>query len=365
MENHITGSETGCGTGAGASFVTSANLDAVSELLARTSRVRNLDLKVEVPCPMKQRFLTEYTAFEKRYAEKVGRRPYAFVPTICPAHVEIDNTLRDFAAMTSPDQVPDLIVGQVFGDMLFTGFFDRFVKTGTFKQVIDPAPLAPMRLDQFADRYETFNPLALFPEVLLVDRKVLGDKPVPRRMEDLLDPCYEGLLGLPDEHEYIGVRFLMHILQNYGEDGLAAIERNAVTGFAGPAGARTAGTNAEPRAAIYLTPWIFAAGAHAPGRVDIVWPEDGLFVQPIALLVKKHLRPENEPILEWLLSEEVGRVFADNHFISTNPAVDNRLPEDLSSFAWLGWDWIYDNDVAALRETLRERFGRFHRPSMC
>lgn len=341
------------------------NEEIIREMLAMHERPRSLDLKVEVPCPMKQRFRNEYLAFEQALVANGAAKPYTFAPTICPAHVETDNTLRDFAAMDSLEKVPDLIVDMVFGDLIMSGFMDRFVRAGAFKRVMPEAPLSLMDPVQFADRYEAFNPLALFPEVMLIDRKALGDRPIPTRMEDLLDPVYEGMFGLPDQHTEIGAKFLMYIFQHYGEDGLAAIERNTISGFLGPDGARCAGTNAEPRAGIYLTPWIFAQGACTPGRVEIVWPQDGVFVQPIALLVKKDMRPENEPLLEWLLSEQVGRIFADNQFISTNPNVDNHLPTSLESVQWLGWDWIYDTNLLALKDVLVERFNRFHRPGMC
>lgn len=339
-------------------------LDLVGDVVASHTAKRNLDLMVGVPCPMKQRFRNEYDQYEAKYRAETGRRLFSFVPTMCPADLETENTVRDYEAMKTTDDIPDLMIDMVFGDLIFTDFFDRFVTKGAFKRVMDAAPLPIMDPVLFRERYDAFNPLALFPEVLLVDREELGGRPVPHKLEDLMDPVYKGCIAAPDQHNEIGTRFLLHIWKQYGEEGLAAMERNFSIGFVGPEAARTAGTKSEPRCAIYMAPWIFAQGSENPGRVDVVWPEDGVLAQPIALLARKDMKPENQPLLDWLLSEQVGRIFSDNYFLSTHPNVDNHMPEG-AKVTWLGWDWIYNADIAAKKVELEQRFARFHRKGLC
>lgn len=341
-------------------------LSMVEKVLRENETRRHLDLSVSVPCPMKRRFVTEYERFAADYSREHGRDLFSFVPSVCSKHVEVDNTLRDVTAMKSVDQLPDFQIGMAFGDFIFTEYFERFVKTGCFEEVVSRDSSRFTSGEEFHDRYHAFNVIALAPEVILVNRRLLGDLPVPRRFADLLDPIYEGTLGVPGDHgkkdesgetiRSISTRLLFTVYRFFGEEGLAALERNTKTIFSGPGAARLAGSRDPEAVPIYLTSSLFAMGAQKKGSVDVIWPQDGAPVQPLVLMVKKDFSQDNRSLLDWICSERMGRVFADNHMISTCPHVDDRLPDD-ATVKWMGWDFLYDTDIRALQARLSERFG--------
>ena len=55
-----------------------------------------------------------------------------------------------------------------------------------------------------------------------------------------------------------------------------------------------------------------------------------------------------KPFLDLFLSEKIGNLFSANgKFPTTNPNVDNHLEEN-QNFKWVGWDFIYKNDVGKI-----------------
>jgi len=141
------------------------------------------------------------------------------------------------------------------------------------------------------------------------------------------------------------------------------MDRNAVTAMNGPTIARSAG-HGTPKAAIYLLPWVFARGAARPGKLDLVWPDDGANCNPIVLMVKRERAAKNNALLEFLLSPTVARVFADNQFPATRPGTDNGLPEG-ATVRWLGWDHVLSGVQAEWDAEFIVRYNRFHHDNSC
>lgn len=336
----------------------------IPELLKQHTSTHRIDFKVEVPCPMKNRFQAAYEQFEREQRDATGERYYSFVPNACGEHVEGAGTIRDIAAATQPGQLPDISIDFASGPFASPQIVERFVRTGVFERVADPLG-APFLLDpaRFVDPYGAFNILAVNPEVILVETRALAGRPAPRSMEDLLDPMWESSICLPDNHQHIGTRLPTAIWQRFGEEGLAALERNAVTAMNGPTVARSAG-HGTPQAAIYLTPWVFARGAARPGKVELVWPADGANCNPIILMVKRERATRNNALLDFVLSPTMARVFADNQFPSLRPGTDNGLPEG-ARVRWLGWEHVLSGIQPRLDAEFGARFERFHHQNSC
>ena len=336
----------------------------IPDLLNRHSQPGRIDFKVEVPCPMKNRFQAAIDQFEREHLEATGERYRSFVPNVCGEHVDGAGTIRDIAAATDIDQIPDICIDFASGPFSSPQIVERFVRTGAFEQVIAVSGL-PWLADpgSFIDPYGAYNILAVNPEVMLVETRALNGRPAPRSLEDLLDPIWESSICLPDNHKHIGTRFFSAIRQRFGEDGLAAMDRNAVTAMNGPTIARSAG-HGTPKAAIYLLPWVFARGAARPGKLDLVWPDDGANCNPIVLMVKRERAAKNNALLEFLLSPTVARVFADNQFPATRPGTDNGLPEG-ATVRWLGWDHVLSGVQAEWDAEFIVRYNRFHHDNSC
>lgn len=333
-------------------------------LLSQHSTPRQIDFKVEVPCPMKNRFQAAFEQFEHEHLEATGERYYSFVPNVCGEHVDGTGTIRDIAAATELAQIPDICIDFASGPFSTAPIVERFVSKGVFEKVIDVSDTD--FLDDpaaFTDPYGAFNVLAVNPEVMLVETKALNGRPAPRSLEDLLDPMWESSICLPDSHKHIGTRFFSGIQQRFGEDGLAAMDRNGVTAMNGSTIARSVGHGA-PNAAVYLLPWVFARGAARPGKVDLVWPSDGANCNPIVLMAKRERAAKNDALLDFLLSPTIARVFADNQFPATRPGTDNGLPEG-ASVRWVGWEQMLSGRQGEQDAEFLARYDRFHHDNSC
>ncbi len=87
-----------------------------------------------------------------------------------------------------------------------------------------------------------------------------------------------------------------------------------------------------------------------------VWPEDGAVISPIFMIAKKDKKEKTQPIIDFFMSEAVGKVFSANgKFPSTNKLVDNGLSPD-QKFKWVGWDFIEKTDIGALLRDLEAKF---------
>ena len=337
---------------------------AVADLLRRHEPARHLDFKAEVPCPVKNRFQAAYEAFLAEQFEATGRRFYSFVPSMCGEHVEVAGTLRDVAAATSVDQLPEVSIDSAASAFTSSAVVERFARTGAFQQVVDLSSVSFLDAAAFTDPLGAYNVIAVNPEVMLIDRRALGERPVPQSLTDLLDPIYADSVCIGDSHKSIGTRFLSWVKATHGEDGLAAADRNISAALNGPGTARTAGRTTPAPAAIYLAPWVFVQGAVKPGRLELVWPSDGALCNPLLAIVRADVAEENQPLVDFATSAGLGSVFATSHFPATAPGTAQVMPAD-ARVQWLGWDHLLSGRQAAWDVELSVRFAKYHRDNSC
>ncbi|MDZ7777865.1 MAG: ABC transporter substrate-binding protein [Bacteroidales bacterium] len=63
---------------------------------------------------------------------------------------------------------------------------------------------------------------------------------------------------------------------------------------------------------------------------------------------KQDKEQQLKPLADFFLSQEMGEILAHNgRFPSVSPYVDNQLSA-AQQFLWLGWDFIYNNDIPSL-----------------
>jgi ABC-type Fe3+ transport system substrate-binding protein len=346
----------------GGRSVQMTQLVGIDALLRRETPVRALDFKAEVPCPVKNRFQAAYEEFLADQLVVNQRRYYSFVPSMCGEHVDDPGAARDVGAATKADQLPQVAIDSATGSFVSPVAIQRFAKTGAFTSVVDLTSVPFLDADAFTDPLGAYNVIAVNPEVLLVDRKLLGDRPVPSSLTDLLDPIYADSISIGDSHHAVGTRFLTWVALTHKEAGLAAIDRNIVTALNGPTTARTAGHGGA--AAIYLAPWVFAQGAVKPGRLEIVWPREGALCNPLLAIVRADLEPANQPLVDFVTSRALGEVFASSHFPSTVPGVRNVLPDGVR-VQWSGWDHLLSGRQVELDAELVVRFAKYHHDNSC
>jgi len=79
-------------------------------------------------------------------------------------------------------------------------------------------------------------------------------------------------------------------------------------------------------------------------------------LSPIFMLTKKSCLEQVRPIADYLSSREVGEVLSHRGlFPSLHPEVDNKLGSS-RPWKWIGWDYIYQNDIGTLIEQTNKLF---------
>ncbi|MDR1446673.1 MAG: ABC transporter substrate-binding protein [Treponema sp.] len=312
----------------------------------------------DLPCPMKQRFRDAYEAFETQYFKETGQRFYSVLLSLNPDPEEKTMTVQDIKSAKTIDDIPDMVICYALDVFSRRDFIEKYIRPGCFEKALDTEGLNFINRNEFDDPCRSFNSIGFFPQIVLVDKKQLGNRPVPASLESLMDPVYEKSIVIPSlETDDISTMLLHHIYQNYGEAGLDKIEKN-IRGSMESADAVTIAGQGKSGAAVYLVPWVFAQEAAGREHTEIVWPSEGALAEPMVLMIKKDRPKKTDALLNFLLSPEVSQMFAENFFISADPGADTRIPAG-GKIKWLGWNYIYNNDITAIQKMLTERFNKF------
>lgn len=252
------------------------------------------------------------------------------------------------------DDFPDIVASLGFGDFFRKDFRDRFVAKNFFKSVWD-GPLNRTFEDAgFRDPEGCYTVYAVMPYVMLVDRKRLGEIPVPEQWSDLLGGQFKDRIIINGAGDKVAETPLLYFYKEHGKKGLSRLAANVCAAWHSAQMAKTAGSD-RSGAAVYIVPWFFAGLCRRTEAVSIVWPRDGALASPLYLLAKKDTHIDLAPVIDYVTGAELGRKSAQSFLPSLNPLVDNNLPEG-ASFKWIGWDYLKSHDAAEQKDRAHEFF---------
>lgn len=240
------------------------------------------------------------------------------------------------------DQLPDVMISSDFNAFYHHYFLERFVQPGHF---IDVMPYAPN--DRFAkagitDPHHQFTILCVNPLIVVADLLKVGDRPLPRRWEDLLDSKWHRSITLRGNSRFFCHAVLLPLFKEHGIAAMRALAYNVLDGRHPAEMVKTAGGGRS--AALYVMPDFFARKIPSHKAIQLIWPEDGALASPVTLLVKKKKAHLLKPITDYLLSEAMAQVFNGARFPTPYPGIDTGLPAN-ADLKWLGWDYIRANDI--------------------
>jgi ABC-type Fe3+ transport system substrate-binding protein len=300
-----------------------------------------------VPCPVRVPIMEQLSAFAEQFTADTGR--------------ELSYQLQ--AAYTGTEWIEEHVAPGATADDLP----DVFLSAGYKLFFTHPTILELKRQGAFADRrgFDSMNAFAeetglrdpeghysiigVVPAIFLVNVNELGDRPMPRSWEDLLDPRFENSVSLPlgDFDLFDGV--LLSIYRRFGEEGAAALGRNLFRSLHPSQmiqGARRAGAQ-ERQPAITVMPYFFSRTIPAGGPLRPIWPADGAIGSPILMLSRAD-RPEIQPLVDLYAGREMAELLTyQGLFPATHPEIQKPLPEG-AGVEWPGWDYLYRQDLGAL-----------------
>ena len=73
-------------------------------------------------------------------------------------------------------------------------------------------------------------------------------------------------------------------------------------------------------------------------------------------MISKSYKKNVSTVNSYLQSKAIGEIFSfGGNFPSTNPQIDNKLKDD-QKYMWIGWDFIYNNDIEKLIKYFTQMF---------
>ncbi len=199
---------------------------------------------------------------------------------------------------------------------------------------------------QLKDPNGDYSMLGVVPAVFLVNTKVLGDRPIPKTWEDILDPIFENSISLPVSDFDLFNAILIHLHHEFGMEAITKLGKSMIKSMH-PAEMVKSDKRNRVRPAISIMPYFFTRMALPGSVMEAVWPEDGAIISPIFMLTKRSKKEELKEIADMFVSVETGEILSHKGlFPSINHDVDNKLTGKI--FKWVGWDYINNNDLGKL-----------------
>ncbi len=293
-----------------------------------------------LPCPIRLQLMEKLEAWAENQPEKIDFQLQA-------ASMGLDWLREGMGDGTDFHRLAD-----VYLSAGFSLFFDRKVMGAAMEAGVyqDMSPLQEINplftrngLD-IKDPRGQFTILGAVPAIFMVNTAALGDRPFPTRWTDLMMPAFENTVALPMKDLDLFNAVLLGIDKTYGEEGVRKLGK-ALLSSMHPAqmikDAKKAGTPV-----VTVMPYFFSFMAKEQDPLKAVWPEDGAILSPIFLLTKKERQDKVQGLVNFLLSEEMGRVLsADGKFPSVHPHTENGIPLS-NRFIWPGWTYLYSQNVA-------------------
>ena len=199
------------------------------------------------------------------------------------------------------------------------------------------------------DPHGDYSMIAVVPAVFIVNQKALNGRKIPESWEDLLKPEYENSVSLPISDFDLFNSILIHIYKMFGMDGIKSLSKNFLSNLH-PAQMVEAN---EPL--VTIMPYFFSKMIPEGGIKKVVWPKEGAIISPIFMLTKADKKEELQKVIDFMSGAEVGQMIASQGlFPSVNPDVKN--PTTGKKFQWVGWDFIYSNDIGEKIEECKKVF---------
>lgn len=308
-----------------------------------------LTLLALMPCGLKMAFAKALNPFMQEYNSK-GEPPVNYA---------IEGNLNQELSyypyvdrLESSDELPDIIISSDFNTFYGKRFYEKFVSTSVFTGY-DRAPFNPeFEKAGIVESQGAYSVITVNPLVMIINKDQLNGRPLPTCWDDILDPMWEKSLILRGGNGFFCHAVLLPIYKKHGAEGLKRLAKNVCLGMHPSQMVKRIDSNGE--GAIYVMPEFFAKRIKNSLRYRIVWPEDGALASPVTLQAKKEKLSELQPILDFLTGPELSQTLASVGFpVARN---DVNAKAQTKPLLWLGWDYLYDNDLPALNRQIDSIF---------
>ncbi|KNZ40372.1 ABC transporter substrate-binding protein [Acetobacterium bakii] len=253
-----------------------------------------------------------------------------------------------------PNRYPDVILACDFKS-LFAPNFKKFQEMGIFTDALkNSKPHSFFERFDYKDPKETYSMLGASFPVIIFDKSIEPDLPIPRSFKDLLDPIYEKKISIHGHGDAsCDMSVVMNVYEQYGKEATLIFAKAIKECRHFSQVVKEAGKGKKNLPPIGVIPEMFGHLLKNRKNIEVIWPSDGSPLFPLFMTVKKVKMAHASELIDFLTGPELGQFWADAAFASFNPAVNNQDYQD-KPIRFLGWDFIYDKDILEFKESLEE-----------
>lgn len=322
---------------------------------SNTKDTKALRLSGLLPCPVRIPLMEAFNGFLKKTEDTHALKVNA---SLQAASMGLDWLREELGDLSSADDLPDMFISAGF-DMFFGDeLFGQFKHRNIFKDLIPSGEINHDFDDlKLVDPKGNYSVISVVPAVFLVNTQELGDLPAPESWEDILKPEFKGRVSLPVSDFDLFNAILLNIQKIYGDEGVIKLGQSLSQSMH-PAQMLKTEKAKTARPAVTIMPYFFTKMVKPGTVMQAVWPKDGAILSPIFMLSKAEKKKELQPLVDLFASKEIGDILSvQGLFPSLHPEVENPIPEQ-HPFMWLGWDYIYEQDIQNKIQYCMELFAK-------
>lgn len=242
----------------------------------------------ELASPLKADFKRLFHDYSRQVFDRDGQILTSYIPS------EMGGSMpkSDYLTYMEDSELPQCYVTMSFGECSYKDFINKWLKTGVY---CEP------------------NIFGYFPEVMVIDLKRLGDRPVPYFYEDLCRPEYQGEICLIGSPKIPDPMLAYFIYKKLGKEDMILFIQN-IGGFASPVDTiRHIGKSTNRFGSIFIMPTLFAAVCSDKMHAKVIIPKTGAIAEPFIYMKHKNAK-DSEYIKEFLYSDGVRQLLEQNQF---------------------------------------------------
>lgn len=321
-------------------FIELSRNSADITLNEKTKRTKGVKVVGLLPCPVRVPLLEQFDAFVEKHETDIQYDLKAASHGL----EWLKGTVRNVADY---NELADIYLSAGFDLFFDEELMGKFKKVGVFKNGV--------KYDKFNSDFENdymslkdpsgdYSILAVVPAVFLVNTQELNGREIPKTWVDLLKPEFEKSVSLPVSDFDLFNAILLNIYKLYGDEGVKKLGKSLIQNLH-PAQMVKSDRLTVNRPTVTIMPYFFTRMTKEGGAMVPVWPEDGAIISPVFMLTKAEKLKEMESLIDFLSSKAVGEILSHKGFFpSVNPEVENLTPRD-KKYLWIGWDYIYNNNL--------------------
>ena len=316
---------------------------------ALNNEMGNLHLSSMLPCGLRNPF-KEY--FESLVQENIGE--YGDLNYLIEGNVNHELSYYPLLDnIEDLDELPDIIMASDVNNFFHRPFMERFIQKGVFSAYEPYKANSYLEKSGYSDPKQNFTMFTANMLVMVVDKEKLGKRKMPEKWSDLLADDFCNSIVMRGEDDFFCNAVMLPFYKDHGFDAIKKLAQNISAGLHPAEMVKMAGTDNEKSSTVYIMPYFFAKKIKKQS-VEIIWPSDGAIASPVFILVKKDALSKHISLLELITSKNMGEMLKGRFFPSMHCDVTHEtFPEPVK---WLGWDFIYTNDIGKLKDDIRTEF---------